>query len=82
MKDQKYFVIDFDSTFTKVEALDALGEISLKTNDQKDTILQEIKAITDQCMEGELSFRQSLDKRIKLLEAKKDHIEGNGLHIL
>ena len=75
MKNKKYFVIDFDSTFTKVEALDVLGEISLKTNDQKDTILEEIKAITDRCMEGELSFRQSLNERIKLLEAKKDHIE-------
>ena len=65
MKNKKYFVIDFDSTFTKVEALDVLGEISLKTNDQKDTILEEIKAITDRCMEGELSFRQSLNERIK-----------------
>ncbi len=27
--EQTYFVIDFDSTFTKVEALDVLGEISL-----------------------------------------------------
>ncbi|RYF77397.1 MAG: hypothetical protein EOO39_04045 [Cytophagaceae bacterium] len=27
--DQTYYVIDFDSTFTKVEALDILGEISL-----------------------------------------------------
>ena len=26
----KYFVIDFDSTFTKVEALDVLGEIALE----------------------------------------------------
>ena len=75
MKDKKYFVIDFDSTFTKVEALDVLGEISLKANNEKDTILEEIKAITDRCMEGKLSFRQSLNERIKLLEAKKEHLE-------
>ncbi|MDN5214172.1 phosphoglycerate dehydrogenase [Fulvivirgaceae bacterium BMA12] len=75
MKDNKYFVIDFDSTFTKVEALDVLGEISLKANEQKDNILEQIKSITDRSMEGELSFRQSLNERIKLLEAKKHHIE-------
>ena len=75
MKDKKYFVIDFDSTFTKVEALDVLGEISLKANNEKDAILEEIKAITDRCMEGKLSFRQSLNERIKLLEAKKEHLE-------
>ncbi len=75
MKDNKYFVIDFDSTFTKVEALDVLGEISLKANAQKDNILEQIKSITDRSMEGELSFRQSLNERIKLLEAKKHHIE-------
>ena len=75
MKEKKYFVIDFDSTFTQVEALDVLGEISLKANNEKNTILEEIKAITDQCMEGKLSFRQSLNERIKLLEAKKEHLE-------
>ena len=75
MKDKKYFVIDFDSTFTQVEALDVLGEISLKANDEKDSILEEVRAITDKCMEGELSFRQSLNQRLRLLEAKKDHLE-------
>ena len=27
--EQTFYIIDFDSTFTKVEALDVLGEISL-----------------------------------------------------
>ncbi len=67
-------MIDFDSTFTQVEALDVLGEISLQNNSKKHDILEEIKRLTDRGMEGELSFRASLLERIKLLEAKKQHI--------
>ncbi|QHT66628.1 phosphoglycerate dehydrogenase [Rhodocytophaga rosea] len=67
----KYIIIDFDSTFTKVEAMDELGAISLQGNADKDKIIQEIKHITDLGMNGELSFTQSLEKRIELLNANK-----------
>ena len=36
MKLNKYFVIDFDSTFTKVEAFDVLADISLNGHPDKD----------------------------------------------
>src|SRR5690554_3622408 len=48
----KKFVIDFDSTFTQVEALDILGEISLSGDPQKEEKLQAIKDITDKGMDG------------------------------
>src|SRR4028119_556594 len=70
----KYFIIDFDSTFTKVEAMDELGAISLRNNPNQANILQEIKHITDLGMNGELSFTQSLERRIALLQANKDHL--------
>jgi D-3-phosphoglycerate dehydrogenase len=70
----KYIIIDFDSTFTKVEAMDELGAISLQNNPRQEEILQEIKHITDLGMNGELSFTQSLEKRIALLEANKAHL--------
>ena len=35
MKLNKYFVIDFDSTFTKVEAFDVLADISLNGHPDK-----------------------------------------------
>ena len=75
MNDHKNFIIDFDSTFTKVEALDILGEISLANSPDKENILQEIKDITDQGMDGSLSFRESLVKRVELLNAHQDHLE-------
>lgn len=71
---QQYFVIDFDSTFTKVEALDILGEISLLGHPERDIRLQKIKDITDGGMDGSLSFRESLEQRIVLLDANKKHL--------
>ena len=72
--DTKNFIIDFDSTFTQVEALDELCEISLRDNPEKDNVLAQIKAITDKGMVGELSLRQSLEERLLLLNANKSHI--------
>ncbi len=71
---KKYFIIDFDSTFTNVEALDLLGEISLSGSSQKEERLEKIKEITDNGMDGGMSFRDSLTKRLELLEAKKEHL--------
>ncbi len=75
MPTNKKFIIDFDSTFTQVEALDVLGEISLKNDPLKLEKLQAIKDITDQGMEGTLNFRESLEKRLEILEASKPQIQ-------
>ena len=68
---KRKYVFDFDSTLTKVEALDVLAEISLIGNPKKNEIIQEILKITNQGIDGEISFTESLEKRIKLLNAKK-----------
>jgi D-3-phosphoglycerate dehydrogenase / 2-oxoglutarate reductase len=70
----KKFIIDFDSTFTQVEALDILGEISLKEDPERDRKLKAIKDITDQGMEGSLTFRESLEQRVELLNANRSQI--------
>src|SRR5690606_16502273 len=74
MTNNKKFIIDFDSTFTQVEALDILGEISLDQDPEKDEKLQAIKDITDKGMEGKLSFRESLEQRISILKANRSQI--------
>lgn len=68
------FIIDFDSTFTQVEALDILGEISLAQDPKKSDKLKAIKDITDMGMEGTLNFRESLERRLAILEATKPQI--------
>lgn len=72
--DQTFFVIDFDSTFTKVEALDVLGEISLTGRPDREAVLNEIKRITNLGMSGQLSLAQSIDQRLQLLHAHRDHL--------
>ncbi len=69
-----YYLIDFDSTFTKVEALDILCEISLAGNPAKNAVLAKIKRITDLGMAGELSLAESLAQRLALLQANKKHL--------
>ncbi|GAL85027.1 hypothetical protein MYP_2255 [Sporocytophaga myxococcoides] len=74
MENIKYFIIDFDSTFTQVEALDELGDISLDGDPQKDKILKEIVELTNSGMEGKASFTQNLTRRLELLRANKRHL--------
>ena len=73
---KRSYVFDFDSTLTKVEALDVLAEITLDGNPKKDQIIQEIIDITNLGIDGEISFTESLEKRIKLLKANKADLSG------
>ncbi len=75
MPHTKKFIIDFDSTFTQVEALDILGEISLTNDPDKAQKLQAIKDITDKGMEGSITFRKSLEMRLDILQASKNQIQ-------
>ncbi|WP_299681779.1 phosphoglycerate dehydrogenase [uncultured Tenacibaculum sp.] len=70
----KYYIFDFDSTLTKVEALDVLAEITLANNPKKEEVINEIIKITNLGIDGEISFTQSLERRIKLLNAKRSDL--------
>jgi D-3-phosphoglycerate dehydrogenase len=73
---KKYYIIDFDSTFTQVEALDELARISLGDHPDREEIYKKIEDLTNAAMEGKLSFRESLTGRILLLEATKEHLRA------
>ena len=68
---KRNYIFDFDSTLTRVEALDVLAEITLSNNSKKDEIIQQIIDITNLGIDGEISFTESLERRIKLLNANK-----------
>lgn len=70
-----YYIIDFDSTFTQVEAMEELAEISLANDPEKDVLIEKIKQLTDLAMDGSMPFDKSLKARIALLSAKKYHIQ-------
>ena len=70
----KYFIIDFDSTLTRVEAMDLLASISLQGSPKKVAVENRIKELTDMGMNGEINFRDSLKERLLLLEANEQHL--------
>lgn len=75
-KQKRFFIIDFDSTFSRLETLDELFAIALNGNPEKDKIVERIKEITKAGMEGKIDFGKSLGKRVSLLRANKKHIEA------
>lgn len=70
----QYYIIDFDSTFTQVEALDELARISLQDHPDREKIYQQIEELTNAAMEGRLSFSESLEGRVKLLQANQEDL--------
>ncbi len=74
MNTPKFFVIDFDSTFTKVEAFDVLAEISLNDHPERVTRKEMVIEITNLGMNGNISFRESLERRLALLEPHRRHL--------
>ncbi|MEX0313057.1 MAG: phosphoglycerate dehydrogenase [Allomuricauda sp.] len=70
------YVFDFDSTLTRVEALDVLAEMTLKGKSNKEEIIQEIQDITNLGIDGDISFTESLERRIRLLNAHRDDLDG------
>lgn len=69
------YVFDFDSTLTQVEALDILAEISLKDRADKEEVIREIQEITNLGIDGDISFTESLERRIKLLNATREDLQ-------
>ncbi|MEX0288397.1 MAG: phosphoglycerate dehydrogenase [Flavobacteriaceae bacterium] len=70
------YVFDFDSTLTRVEALDVLAEMTLEGKSNKEEVINEIQHITNLGIDGDISFTESLERRIKLLKAHKDDLDG------
>ncbi|MBE8722199.1 HAD-IB family phosphatase [Sphingobacterium pedocola] len=78
---KNYYIIDFDSTFTQVEALDELARISLDGHPDQEKIYNEIERYTNLAMEGKISFRESLAGRVSLLQANRTHLNKLIIHL-
>lgn len=74
MEKTNFFIIDFDSTFIRCEAMELLAEIVLGNRKNKEKIINKIKVITNQGMEGKIGFTKSLEERLKLLDINKKQI--------
>lgn len=58
--------MDVDSTLIKQEVIELLADYA--------GVMPEVKTITEQAMSGELDFKQSLERRVGLLEGLSDEI--------
>ena len=67
-------IIDFDSTIIDLETLEFLASFSLQGNNQKHNIIQKVSHYTDLAMNGEITFQESLEIRLKLMKIHKKHI--------
>lgn len=67
-------IIDFDSTFVKLETIEVLADFALHANSDKDKILNQIKDITNKAMLGKIPFSDALNQRIKLIKPRIEHI--------
>ena len=68
-------IIDFDSTIINLETLEFLASFSLQGNNQKHNIIQKISHYTDLAMNGEITFQESLNLRLKLMGIHKNDID-------
>ena len=75
MNEKNYYLIDFDSTFIKLEILEEIAKISLRNHPKRQEILQEIVTICNAGMEGTITFGESLNRRLSLLNAHKKDLK-------
>ena len=67
-------IIDFDSTFIKVETLDILAAVCFENETDKANKINAITDITKKAMNGDIPFDKALKKRIKILNANKTEV--------
>ena len=71
-----YIIIDFDSTFITQESLDELAKYKLSNRSDSQKKLNRIKSLTNAGMNGDISFKQSLDQRMELLNLNRADINS------
>ncbi|BDC99264.1 phosphoglycerate dehydrogenase [Persicobacter psychrovividus] len=73
METEHNFIIDFDSTFIKVESLDYMAEKAFAREDESEAahLSQQFRAITDQGMSAEITFEESINKRLNFLKGDR-----------
>jgi D-3-phosphoglycerate dehydrogenase / 2-oxoglutarate reductase len=72
---QPIYIFDFDSTLTQLETLEELARIALSGHPERTARLVELQRITDLGMAGNLSFNESLRRRLPLFQANRRHVD-------
>ncbi|MCK8481410.1 phosphoserine phosphatase SerB [Flavihalobacter algicola] len=65
-RNRRLVCFDMDSTLIQTEVIDELAELA--------GVGDEVKAITESAMQGEIDFNESFEKRMKLLKGLKEEV--------
>lgn len=74
MADVAQIFIDFDKTFIEVDSLNALAEITLRNHPERKAMTDKVEAFRELMEKGEISVEEGLIRRIRLLQARSEHI--------
>lgn len=72
---RKTYIIDFDSTLVTTESLDELAKIALAAASNREELITEINRITDLGMNGQITFQEALELRLKLFSPTQKMID-------
>jgi D-3-phosphoglycerate dehydrogenase len=75
MRNNQTLLLDFDSTIVQVESLDLLSEITLFGGLESKKKILEVKELTNLGMNGVITFQESLQKRLDMIQASKKDVE-------
>ncbi len=67
-------VFDFDSTIVNTETFELLAEEALRHNPERESILAQFQAITNQGMAGEIPLQEGFRRRMELVSLHREHI--------
>ena len=74
IKSKFALIIDFDSTIISLESLECIAELSLLNNKNKNYSINKINDLTSLAMNGDISFEDSLEGRLALMDISNNHI--------
>jgi D-3-phosphoglycerate dehydrogenase len=72
---------DFDSTVCTRESLDEVIALALKEYPDQEGLVGQVEAITNQGMNGEIDFKESVRARFKICPLNKAHFLLTGQHL-
>lgn len=72
---QRHFIFDYDSTFIQAESFDELIRYVLRNQSNQESLLDEIERLTELSMNGQFSFHESLDMRLKGIRVTRNDID-------
>ena len=68
------YLIDFDSTLVAAETLDVLAELALADAPDRGARTARVLSLTDQAMSGEIGFADALQRRLEILQPRREHL--------